>query len=139
MEYLNLKIKRFLFFLLVYCGGAFSAQAQIDSLKCNLVHTGTFAYRNDSLQSILIVRKKNRQEEHNKATNTLTKYRVKWLTGCSYRLKQTWSNSRQQRKQNGSTSVVVINRADKDGYQFTCRCENETDRAKYSGIVYRIE
>ncbi|MBC7934656.1 MAG: hypothetical protein H7Y86_04755 [Rhizobacter sp.] len=111
------------------------ACAQADSLACLKFHTGTFAYRNDSLGLIHINRTNKRQEEINKEKGIITKFRIKWTGACSYELKQVWSNSKKQRKQNGAVNKVIITSATSDSYQFSCACKNIEEGKNNTGIV----
>ncbi|RYY69567.1 MAG: hypothetical protein EOO13_09155 [Chitinophagaceae bacterium] len=115
-----------------------AAAAQADNAACLSFHTGTFAYRNDSLGIIQITRTKNRQEELNEKTRVLTKFKITWVDACTYTLKQIWSNSKKQRKQNNSLNTIIITAATKDSYQFSCSCTNDPGGKNNSGTVVRI-
>jgi len=106
--------------------------------NCAALKTGTFTYTNDSSEAILVKRHGKRQEEINKAKDIITKFKIKWVSDCSYEIKQVWSNSKKQRKQNGATTTVVITKATRDGYEYTCACKDEKQREKSKGIVYRV-
>ena len=115
------------------------ANAQADADLCLSFHTGTFAYRNDSLGIIHITRTSNKQQEKRQETGDITTFKIKWLAACSYELKQVWSSSKKQRKQNGSVTKVVISHATKNSYEFSCACSNDNLAAeKITGTVVRI-
>ncbi len=117
----------------IFCNTLLYAQT-----GCAAFKTGAFTYTNDSSDIILIKRTAKRQEEINKAKDIITKFKIKWISDCSYELKQVWSNSKKQRKQNRATTTVVITQANKDGYEYTCACKDEMQREKSKGIAYRV-
>ena len=114
------------------------AFANKDSIACSIFKEGRFAYRNSSAEAVVIIRKGKWQEEHNKNQQVITKFKVRWLSACSYELTQTWSNSKAQRKENNTVTTVIITALSKDEYQYTCACKDPEDRRKNTGIVYRI-
>ena len=126
------------FFILFLSMLSVVANAQADSATCTGFRKGSFAYRNDSLGLIHINRTGKKQEEINKEKGIITKFKIKWLDDCSYEIKQLWSNSKEQRKQNGSRTKVIITSASKDSYQFTCVCPNEEDKKRNAGTIVRL-
>jgi translation initiation factor 2 alpha subunit (eIF-2alpha) len=127
-------ITQVLFFLLIAQAG----YASKDSIGCSLFKNGKFAYRNPASDAIVIIRKANRQQEYNKTQDIVTKFKVRWISSCSYELTQTWSNSKKQRRQNKAVTTVIITAVSKDEYQYTCACKDAADRRKNTGIAYRI-
>ena len=113
--------------------------AQADSSLCGQFKTGIFAYRDDSSNAVLIKRSANRQEERIKKSGIVTKFKIRWVSACSYEIKQVWSNSKIRRKSNGSTTTVIITNAGKDQYEYTCACKQTDDAKKSRGIVYRVQ
>jgi hypothetical protein len=85
--------------------------AQLDPSLCAGFRTGTFAYRNDSSNAVLIKRTHHQQEERIKKTGVVTRFKIKWLSPCSYEIKQVWSNSRKIRKNDGAVTQVMITQA----------------------------
>ena len=113
------------------------AFAQPDAAACGNFKKGKFVYRNDSAETVIITRTGRQQEEHNKTKDVLTKFKVKWLSDCSYQLKQVWSNSKKQRKNNGAITVVTMDAVHEDGYEFHCDCKGG-DGTGNNGKVFRL-
>ena len=128
-------MKLILIFIFFFSGAVF---AQADSSLCAQFKTGVFAYRNDSSNAVLIKRSATRQEELIKKSGIVTKFKIRWVTACSYEIKQVWSNSKTRRKANGSTTTVVITNAGKDQYEYSCACNPADDGRKSGGTVYRV-
>ncbi|MFT3980752.1 MAG: hypothetical protein QM687_09810 [Ferruginibacter sp.] len=128
-------ISKLLLLVLVISG--LPAFAQADTATCGNFKKGKFVYRNDSAETVIITRRARQQEEYNKTTDVLTKFKVKWLSDCSYQLKQVWSNSKKQRKNNGATTVVTIDAVNADGYEFHCDCKGE-EGTRNNGKVFRL-
>ena len=114
------------------------AFAQEDTAQCTQFKTGNFVYRDDSLNAVLIKRKANRQEEAVTKTGVITKFKIKWITDCSYEIKQVWSNSKARRKGNGSRTIVFITKTGKDFYEYSCACKDLENSKKNHGIAYRV-
>jgi hypothetical protein len=112
--------------------------AQLDPSLCAGFRTGTFAYRNDSSNAVLIKRTHHRQEERIKKTGVVTRFKIKWLSPCSYEIKQVWSNSRKIRKNDGAVTQVMITQASRDQYNFKCACKAQEGSAGNTGTVYRV-
>lgn len=125
-------------FLSVHFLISLSAFAQQDTAQCTQFKTGNFVYRDDSLNAVLIKRKANRQEETVTKKGVITKFKIKWLTDCSYEIKQLWSNSKARRKGNGSTTIVFITKTGKDFYEYSCACKDLEKSNKNHGIAYRV-
>jgi hypothetical protein len=113
--------------------------AQMDSSRCAGFRTGTFAYRDDSSNAVLITRTNNLQVERIKKTGEVTRFKITWLGQCSYELKQVWSNRKKKRKNNGATTLVLITNAGKDQYEFSCACKITESSSKTRGTVYRVQ
>ncbi|HMJ45897.1 MAG TPA: hypothetical protein VK498_01120 [Ferruginibacter sp.] len=114
---------------------ASTALAQEDS--CLHFRTGKFSYMDDSSHRIIMKRTNHKQEERDEVSGTLTKFKVKWISGCEYQLTQVWSNSRKKRKQNHAVINVLITRVYGKMYEFTCAC-NSPGIEKKKGKVFMI-
>jgi hypothetical protein len=112
--------------------------AQQDTKQCFTFKTGLYAYRDDSSNAVLIKRTRTIQQETNKKNGVITRFKINWLSDCSYEIKQVWSNSKLRRKANGAITVVSIVRTGNDFYEYTCACKHLEKSAKNYGIVYRV-
>jgi hypothetical protein len=67
------------------------------------------------------------------------KLKISWINDCEYELKQVWSDSKSLRKYNGAITRVMITKitGDKEGYEYSCACKEETDRVRSKGIMRR--
>ena len=113
--------------------------AQSDSSSCSQFKKGLFTYRDDSTGTIMLKRTAKRQEETNKKTGVIVKFRIRWVSSCSYELKQLWSNSKALRKNNGGVSLIIIFNTGRDQYEYTCACKTAANVKSISGIVYKIK
>ncbi len=113
--------------------------AQADSSSCAKFKKGLFTYRDDSTGTIILKRTAKRQEETNKKTGVIVKFRLRWVSSCSYELKQLWSNSKALRKNNGGVSLIIISKAGSNQYEYTCDCKTAADIKSNSGVVYKIK
>lgn len=109
---------------------------QQDSSACLSFKKGAYSYKNDEGQLVYIKRTFRAQQETNTATRTVTRYRIKWLSACTYEITQTWSNRKTLRKKNGAGTVVHITSTAKYSYEFSCACKGST-ATTLKGIVYR--
>ena len=128
-------MKKQLFFiagLLAYMGCASQTK-----LNCTPFKTGSFSYEDSLHQTILVTRTEKTQTEVNSATHISTRFSIKWLDDCSYRLKQVWSSDKASRKKfRNSTSDVVITKTAYDRYEYTCACKDSVHRV--SGVMLRM-
>jgi len=129
---------KYIFAFVVHVLLSLTAFAQQDAAQCLQFKTGVFAYRDDSSNAVLIRRTAKRQEETVKKNGITTKFKISWLSDCSYEIKQVWGNSKARRKGNGTTTIVYITRAGKDFYEYSCACKDLENSNKNHGIVYRI-
>lgn len=138
MEYL-FKYKRTL--MLLYLTGVqlLLVAAPADSTLCVKMKWGKFNYSNSLSQTIIVERKRSIQIETNQATKQVTKLKVKWVSNCSYQIKQVWSNSKASRKNNGAWSTVIINKVGPLYYEYSCVCPNASDMKKSEGVMYLIK
>lgn len=113
--------------------------APADSTLCVKMKWGKFNYSNSLSQTIIVERKRSIQIETNQATQQVTKLKVKWISNCSYQIKQVWSNSKANRKNNGAWSTVVINKVGPLYYEYSCVCPNASDVKKSEGVMYLIK
>jgi len=113
--------------------------APSDSTLCVKMKWGKFNYSNHLSQTIIVERKRSIQIETNQATQQVTKLKVKWLSNCSYQIKQVWSNSKANRKNNGALSTVIINKVGPLYYEYSCVCPNASDMKKSEGVMYVIK
>lgn len=135
MVYLS-KHKKWLSALLFTGFQCMSVMAITDSTECQRMKKGRFNYSNELSQTILVERNRTRQIETNTATSQIVKYSIKWLSDCSYQIKQVWSNKRLQRKNNGATTLVMINKTGPMYYEYSCVCTSVADREKSKGVMY---
>ena len=135
MEYFN-AIKVSLIFIFIVSN--VPALAQSDSVNCAFFKLGNFVYRNDSNEVVLIKRTARIQEEYNQTKDIKTRFKIKWVSACSYQIKQVWSNSKMQRKHYGNKTIISISAATKDQYEFTCTCKGNDDITAYEGKVYKL-
>ena len=119
---------------LVVCMWGF---AQVDSAACIKFRTGRFVYLDDSLQTIIVKRTENKQEERNEKTGEVTKFKIKWVGNCEYELIQTWSNSKKKRKFNKAVSRVKVVKLYDEGYDYSCACKDGSN--KLQGTIRRIK
>ena len=119
-----------LFLSIVVFSGAF---AQNES--CLKFKTGKFTYMDDSSNAVDITRTSHKQEEFIQSSGILIKFKVKWFSECEYHLTQTWSNSKQKRKQNGSVTKVLITRVYDNMYEYTCACNTPEANKKHGTAV----
>jgi hypothetical protein len=110
--------------------------APVDSSLCVKMKWGKFNYLNDVSQTIIVERKRAIQIETNQANKQVTKFKIKWLTNCSYQMKLVWSNRRAIRKNYGSTSTVIINKVGPLFYEYSCVCVTSSDTEKSKGVMY---
>jgi hypothetical protein len=110
--------------------------APADSTLCIKMKWGKFNYSNDLSQTIIVERKRSIQIETNLVTQQITKLKVKWISNCSYEIKQIWSNSKAIRKNNGSWTTVIINKVGPLYYEYSCVCDNATDVKNSKGVMY---
>jgi len=129
---------KYIYVFVVHVLLSLSAFAQQDTAQCLQFKTGVFAYRDDSSNAVLIRRTANRQEETIKKSGITTKFKINWLSNCSYEIKQVWSNSKARRKGNGTTTIVYITRTGKDFYEYSCACKDLEKSNNSHGIVYRV-
>ena len=112
--------------------------APADSTLCVKMKWGKFNYKNDLSQTIIVERKRSMQIETNQATKKVIKLKVKWISNCSYNIKQVWSNSKASRKNNGGWATVVINKVGPLYYEYSCVCPYASDVKKSEGVMYVI-
>jgi hypothetical protein len=111
---------------------------QTPTNDCVQYRKGDFSYTDTAGDLVTVKRNKRHQTETNTVTHTITKLRIHWVGDCEYELKQLWSNSKAQRKQNGSTTGVVISKPLGDaGYEYTCACKGENVK-KITGVMRRL-
>lgn len=127
-----------LFHFCMAIGWGCAAMAQpTPGSDCGRYHKGQFSYTDSAGNVVMVKRTKNKQIEINSATNLIIKLRIRWTGDCTYELKQIWSNSRAQRKYNGSITGVVISQTLGDrGYEYTCACKGENAK-KIAGVMRR--
>lgn len=107
------------------------------AMDCSLFKTGKFSYFDSLNHTIFVTRKKHKQEEYNYQTNVKTVLNIKWITDCSYKITQTWSDSKAKRKFNGTYTIVSITKiiGDNEGYEYSCSCEDVNLQMKNKGIM----
>jgi hypothetical protein len=113
--------------------------AQLDSTDCSQFKTGVFAYRDDSSNAVLVKRTANLQEERIKKSGLVTRFKIRWLSTCSYEMTQVWSNRKAERKNNGATTIVIITGLKKDHYEYSCGCKELAAGKQNQGKMYRVE
>ncbi len=116
---------------------AVAASAQTDSKACASFHRGDFTYTNDAGQLVYLKRSGRIQTETIKENKTVTRLKIRWISDCTYEIKQVWSNSKALRKNNGSTTVVNISNVAKYSYEFSCECKGSSGPDR-KGIVYKV-
>ena len=67
----------------------------------------------------------------------LTKSTINWVGECTYRLKQVWSNRKEQRKNNGRELTIQIIKIDGNRYEYTCNC-NDPKNTEINGVVIKL-
>ncbi len=113
--------------------------AQLDSTYCFQFKTGVFAYRDDSSNAVLVTRTTNLQEERIKKAGIVTRFKIRWLSACSYEMTQVWSNRKAGRKNNGASTIVIITGVKKDHYEYSCGCKELAADKQNRGRMYRVE
>ncbi len=96
----------------VFCWGQ---EAKND---CKKFKTGKFTYKEESFNSVIIKRTKNRQNEHDLKSGLKIKYKIHWTGDCEYELISLWSNDQEVRKHKGSIIKVKILSTFNDSYEY---------------------
>jgi len=123
----------FILVLLLFTSNCFS---QTTVTGCDQFKTGKFAYRDSSGTISEIKRTAKTQTEYNPKTKLTLKYKIEWLSNCSYKLTQTWASSKEKRKFNGSWLTYNITSVVDNTYEYKCTCN---DNSKVSGVVMKRE
>lgn len=102
-----------------------AAFGQADSAACLNFKKGYFSYQDSLGNTILVHRLKNYQFEKNTSTKLKTQLRITWTGQCSYQITQVSTNSKAARKNNYSTTTVVMDKTDGvNGYAYSCGCKD---------------
>ena len=114
-----------------------AVSAQVDTSLCLSFHRGNFTYTNDSGHTVYLKRNGRMQQENIRETGIVTRLKLRWISACSYEIKQVWSNSKALRRNNGASTVVHITSAAKYSYEFACNCKG-VEALHKKGIVYKV-
>ena len=129
----------FLLVLMTFLSHAQQDSSGLTKQGCSRFMNGQFAYVNEKLDTIVIIRKGNRQEERNLQTGTVVRSKITWTDSCAYTLTQIWSNSKAERKNNKSQTNVRITGTYPNRYDFTCACKDPADKERYSGTIVQLK
>jgi hypothetical protein len=112
--------------------------AQQEGPGCAKFKTGKFQYL-DSNKVVLVNRTKHIQKETYVNTGAKTRSRIRWLSDCTYEIKQVWANSKTKRKTNGSVTKVIITKIYNDHYDYSCACRDSASINKNKGTMYLVK
>jgi hypothetical protein len=100
--------------------------AQTNTSECDKFKTGTFTYKEESFNTVIITRTKKKQKEHDTKSGLKINFKIHWTGDCEYELILVWSNDKEIDKRNGSIIKVKVINIFSDSYEYTADYNGNT-------------